>query len=744
MKNFKNVLSLIFVFVILTSVTIQSSPVKAKTEDEIEMDNYGVIDTGRSPNLPPLEDTESYALIDKYDPRDTNAVTPIKDQGKLGTCSIFATNAVLESYVYYNTGLKYSYSEETMRYCVSDDVINGDTNEVKYGYYNRKPTDNCNYEITSSYLTNRNTPILNKKGAYWVTSNFESMFPYQKYSSFPNFMDRYIGNIYTTGTEYINEEEIKDYILTNGAVYVTFYSDKKNGYNSSTGAFYTGDFKGINHAVAVVGWDDNYSVTNFKAGNRPTENGAWLVKNSWGKYSGENGYCWISYEDVNFNYNNDASVITDITPLNFNEYMLSYDYGPMGNKKDYRNDTVYIANVYDISDYSAYDKINKVMLYSGDIGSHYDIYITPINNDQMPNVPNQLGERLGFGTVKSEGYFTETLDTPFEIPFGTQKIAVIVKYTSSNNNIEISYEDDMIDRYKLYTKPGESFIYKDNTWTDITGGSVSTSIGNFCIRPILERKILIENNSSLSTNEIRYSGQDISVDINLNGNTLYKIAKNGMNLLFEDSDFYRNGSTITFKKDFLENLSVSSPKNSTNIVFTFSTGEDQTLKIYPKAVINNVYLEGKEAIGQTIYARFDGNAKDDEYNLEYQWQKSDDDGLTWNNIDNATQRQYTLTNDDFLYKVRVKVIDRNKNATLYSNKSWKIILYGDVDLDGEVSIFDVTAVQRYIRGSSLSQEQRNAADVNGDFMIDENDVRLIQEYLASLITKFPVEEQESV
>lgn len=71
-------------------------------------------------------------------------------------------------------------------------------------------------------------------------------------------------------------------------------------------------------------------------------------------------------------------------------------------------------------------------------------------------------------------------------------------------------------------------------------------------------------------------------------------------------------------------------------------------------------------------------------------------------------------------------------------------MYGDVDLDGEVSIFDVAAVQRYIRGSSLSQEQRNAADVNGDFMIDENDVRLIQEYLASLITKFPVEEQESV
>lgn len=740
MKKLKNILSLIFTFIILTSVAIQSLSVKAETENEIEMDNYGVIDTGRSPNLPILEDTESYALMDKYDPRDTNAVTTVKNQGNLGTCSIFATNAILESYVYYNTGLKYSYSEETMRHCVSNDVALGDVNEVKYGYYNREPNDNCCYQITSSYLTNRNTPILNKKGIHWVTSNFESMFPYQQYSSLPIFMDRYIGNIYTTGTEYINEEKIKDNILTNGAVYVTFYSDTKNGYNRSTGAFYSSDFHNINHAVAVVGWDDNYSVTNFKSGNRPTEKGAWLAKNSWGKYSGDSGYCWISYEDVTFNYENDASVITDIAPLNFNEQMLSYDYGPMWNIKNYSNDSVYIANVYDISEYSEYDKINKIMLYSGDIGSHYDIYIKPINNNQMPNVPNQLGDRLGYGTVKAEGYFTEILNNTYEIPNGTNKIAVIVKYTSPNNKIKISTEDDMIDRYNLYTKPGESYIYKDNTWTDITGGSVSTSIGNFCIRPILERKNLIEYNSTLSVNEIRYNGQDISLDINLNGNTLYKITKNGMNLLYEDSDFYRNGSTITFNKNFLENLSVLSPNNPTNIVFTFSTGDDQTLKIYPKAIVDTVYLEGKYAIGQTVSTMFTGNANDDEYNVEYQWQKSDDDGLTWHDIENATEKQYTLTSADFLFKVRVKVIDKNKNDTLYSHNSWKIILYGDVDLDGEVSIFDVTAVQRYIRGSSLSQEQRKAADVNGDFMIDENDVRLIQEYLASLITKFPVEE----
>ena len=49
----------------------------------------------------------------------------------------------------------------------------------------------------------------------------------------------------------------------------------------------------LNHAVVIVGWDDNYDKSNFL--QKPKNNGAFLVRNSWG--TNDHGYYWVSYED---------------------------------------------------------------------------------------------------------------------------------------------------------------------------------------------------------------------------------------------------------------------------------------------------------------------------------------------------------------------------------------------------------------------------------------------------------------
>lgn len=55
----------------------------------------------------------------------------------------------------------------------------------------------------------------------------------------------------------------------------------------------------VNHSVTIIGWDDNFSRMNFPESCRPNEDGAYIVQNSWGSEWGNNGYFYISYEDVN-------------------------------------------------------------------------------------------------------------------------------------------------------------------------------------------------------------------------------------------------------------------------------------------------------------------------------------------------------------------------------------------------------------------------------------------------------------
>lgn len=66
-------------------------------------------------------------------------------------------------------------------------------------------------------------------------------------------------------------------------------------------------------------------------------------------------------------------------------------------------------------------------------------------------------------------------------------------------------------------------------------------------------------------------------------------------------------------------------------------------------------------------------------------------------------------------------------------------LYGDVNGDGIISNADVTLLQRYIvKSATLDKYQLIAANVNGDNYVDVNDATMISKLINGLIDEFPV------
>lgn len=203
------------------------------------------------------------------------------------------------------------------------------------------------------------------------------------------------------------------YLISNYGGVATAYYHADNYYTvtiegGEANYFYPYNVNEFNHAIEIVGWDDNYPKENFLVA--PRADGAWLCKNSWGAdligINGitSNGYFWLSYYDVNISHS--IAIEMDSAETYKNMYAHTSENNPgFYTAKAYGNNEV--------------EKVDGVMTY---------LYCnTPYKLTLYANPVIRDGKLIGYsgktktftGTSDYTGYYTIDISSdPLYVPNG--------------------------------------------------------------------------------------------------------------------------------------------------------------------------------------------------------------------------------------------------------------------------------------------------------------------------------------
>lgn len=385
----------------------------------------------------------------RYDLREHSILTSVKNQNPYGTCWAHATCASLESWLLKSENASFDFSENNMA-----NLHGGD-----WGF-----DDGGNGDRATAYLVRWGGPALESDDPYPNPGGSAELAP-----------ARHVQNVrWIPGrTSYLDNDTIKQAILDFGATYVTYYHSSSY-YKSSTASyyFYGNTSRSGNHAVALVGWDDDYPASKFA--KAPPGNGAFIVRNSWGASWGENGYFYVSYYDESFAW---RTLYSFSSAEAVDNYDSVYGYDPLGlvTSLGYGSTSAWGANMFQAASAT---KIAAVGFYALTPNTTYTIYVYAGSTAGTPRSGTLAATQSG----KSEyaGYVTVPLTSPVSVS-ARQIFSVVVQLTTPGYNFPLACEY----AYSGYTSDatassGQSFLSSNgSSWSDFTSWNGSA---NFCCK----------------------------------------------------------------------------------------------------------------------------------------------------------------------------------------------------------------------------------------------------------------------
>ena len=271
----------------------------------------------------------------------------------------------------------------------------------------------------------------------------------------------------------VDSNEIKQAIMENGSVTASYATSNKCFNNAGTTYFmpqsYDGDYTG--HTISIVGWNDNLSRYRFSNGTGvlPQNNGAWLVRNSWGDNNTMGGYFWLSYEDKyifgekyspNFTIDEVVEISDDMTLLQDERYGATYSFNYVDS-----NDITFI-NCFDFDENSR--TLNNVIFETKSNGAGYEVYYIPVDNGTPANDESKW-KLISSGKVTYSGY--QSVDTNgYVAPLGRGAIGIRI-ITESGESSQLGVGEWLTNSTKKTfindSRYGDSYIKYDGTTSDL-------------------------------------------------------------------------------------------------------------------------------------------------------------------------------------------------------------------------------------------------------------------------------------
>ncbi len=418
--------------------------------------------------------SKASALPSSYDSRDYGYITPVKNQEPFGTCWAFAALSAGEA--------------SMIRKGIADESI--DLSELHFAYFFYNTVVDPLKNTKGDKVVNQTGQLYMDAGgnnlftmfalAKWTGPALEKKVPYQNTATLSLKKKlAYQDAAHLQNARFVNSKDrksVKNLIMQYGAVSSAMYyqgdylNEETGAYNSPEAEY---SYYINNHIVTLVGWDDDYPKENFNI--QPSEDGAWIAKNSYGTDEGDEGYLYISYEDAVLGGRNSRDALSYAFDLeSADNYDHNYQYDGSCSIETLKiSSGGSLSNVYTVKgNPGGNERLEAVSFALVTQNVNYSIQIYKDPKAGSPTSGSPVFSSPQTGRTTYSGYYTIPLANQPVFEQGDTFAVVITLRSANGGRIESFIDlDSTVNQIKFVSnsKNNQSFVRagSDSAWEDL-------------------------------------------------------------------------------------------------------------------------------------------------------------------------------------------------------------------------------------------------------------------------------------